>query len=198
MNAKCNDCGDTGHRSRMSKRCSKNPEKKDLAGVAGVAGLAASFATNNDDEPLVPFKDKAFMTSKQKSKRRSSVNSSDLRYVIDSGCTTSLSMNKASLKHYSTVLSEIQVAAATAPKLRCEGNGELDVTSGLSIKNVLYAPNVTLNLLSVAQIADLNCRVIFDKDCCKVEHIPTRRVLLTGKGKEISMSIHEQLMVMPS
>jgi len=180
IKAICIDCGKVGHKSKGSDRCPKYDGKADVAGLAG-----AAFETNGDED-LVPFKsDMALVASTEertyKRQRRASLNPGDLRFILDSGCSTSLSKNKANLKHYSTVYSEIQVADSTAPKLRCEGNGELDITSNLSIKNVLYSPNVALNLLSVAQIADLNCRIIFDKVGCKVEHIPTGRVLLTGK-----------------
>jgi hypothetical protein len=185
INAKCTDCGKSGHRSKMSHRCTMRSGEE-------LVGHTAHYATN-DDEMLVPFKEhqSALVAVKSSFKRRASMDPSDLRYVLDSGCTTSLSKNKANLKHYSTVLSEIQVADTTAPKLRCEGNGELNLTSHLSLKNVLYAPNVTLNLLSVAQLADLDCRIVFDKNGCKVEHTPTGRVLLNGK-REGNLYVYTQ------
>ena len=83
---KCQDCFQMGHRSKSSTRCSKH-----MPQTSGTAGFSA------DAEIWSPAKPFAGMTRqgspKGVQKRTKSGNKTDLRFVIDSGCSQALLKN---------------------------------------------------------------------------------------------------------
>jgi hypothetical protein len=184
ISAICKDCGQKGHWSQGSSRCSNNSNS------AGTIALAkpVPFATE-DDDPLVPFKtpftgmvshnDETIVQDRSTFKRKA-LQEDDLRFTIDSGCSQSLIHNKGSLKKYSQLFSKMNVADSTAPPLTCTGVGTLQLTSSIQLSNVLHAPTVALNLLSVAELTDIGCTVTFDQAKCVVKEITTGKVLLIG------------------
>jgi hypothetical protein len=90
----------------------------------------------------------------------------DLRLLIDSGCTKSIKSNKFNLESYRISQTEMGVADAKAPNLTCVGEGSLQINSAITIDNFLHCRYLALNLLSVAQLADLDLIITFYKSKC--------------------------------
>ncbi|KAI8899192.1 hypothetical protein BC833DRAFT_564336 [Globomyces pollinis-pini] len=86
----------------------------------------------------------------------------------------------------------MRVADSTASGIHCEGKGELIFTSQLQFTDVIYCPNVKMNLLSVAQFTDLGCIVTFDRKQCTVTEETTNKVLMMKKEIVTYISMKEQ------
>jgi hypothetical protein len=185
-NSTCNDCKQTGHRSKNSDRCSKNPARKNFTGLA-------KFATNSDDFPA-PFSGEfAGMTDVNRKrqnvafeevivyKNQKPKDKRDLRWVIDSGCSKSLLRNKGEIENYQIDPIEMAVANDKAKPMICPGGGSLQINSNISLTNVMYCPDVALNLLSVSQLADLGLTITFDSTKCIVRRNDNNSIVLTGR-----------------
>ena len=178
----CKDCGEKGHKSKFSTRCSKNEvsNRESALKESGIAAMVHDFPVSSEQE-LVPFREHALMTKPAKASQfKRKQPDTDLRMVIDSGCSTSLIKNKKIMTNYQNSLSYMKCANESSPSLHCEGNGNIQINSQLALKDVLYCPNVTMNLLSVSQLTDLGCTVTFDKNKCVVKHNETKQIMMTG------------------
>ena len=62
------------------------------------------------------------------------------------------------------------------------GNGTISLPNyKLSLKNILHAPKISHNLLSVFRIAlDNQCRLIFDSNGYTIHDIKTKRIIHMG------------------
>ena len=111
-------------------------------------------------------------------KRKSLSNEED--YVIDSGCTQSILMNKSKIVNYKSYRSTM--LTANEQVLVCVGVGDLIVNNELTIQNVLHCPEVAMNLLSSTQICDQGNTMHIDKDSLEIRQ--GKRIILRAKRKE--------------
>ncbi|XP_048481491.1 uncharacterized protein LOC105390889 [Plutella xylostella] len=104
-------------------------------------------------------------------------------WYIDSGAAMHMTNNNEWMYNTgpSTVPS-IRVADNKTLTVKCCGNVDLNVNDGVvQLKNVLYVPDLSVNLLSVRQMTQNNCHVEFEKDCCKVYQ--NKKLVLTGHAQ---------------
>ena len=185
---KCSSCGTLGHRSSNSSKCSDHDPTKDRV------LMAQDFESDDRLEFPKPFQGSA-LVAKEKTLRakpyarsaRSSYTRAktpsrgDLRWVIDSGASKSLVGNKDVMHNYSNHYTEMSVADANADSMKCPGKGSIELNNQLKLENVVHCPDVALNLLSVAQLADRGLEITFDNDSCIVRNKKTKDVVLRGK-----------------
>ncbi|CAB0019909.1 unnamed protein product [Nesidiocoris tenuis] len=92
----------------------------------------------------------------------------DIRWCIDSGCTSHMCKNKNQFSSLdNTESKEILKLAATDQTAAITGSGlvKLNVHEGtVNLTNTLFVPTLNTNLLSVSKITDKNFKVIFEKD----------------------------------
>ena len=69
-----------------------------------------------------------------------------------------------------------------------------------SVPDVSLAPKLSMNLISVGQLADLNCVVVFDDTSCFVQDRHTRALLGTGRRHKSSSGLYilDHLQLPPS
>lgn len=93
----------------------------------------------------------------------------DTHWTMDTGASDHLTVNKDLLNFYKKETNKIQTANGAEIISPGKGNIQFETTNdnGL-IKNVLYCPSLTQNLLSAGKLADQGCTVIFNKTNCFV------------------------------
>lgn len=116
-----------------------------------------------------------------------------LEWVIDSGATNHMTREKNMFINLDNGCTQVSVADNT--KILSEGSGDvkLDIAvNGCSepvvLKNVMYVPNLSSNLLSVSKITDKGLIVVFDDlKCtvyCKSNFKISGNVIVTGNKSE--------------
>lgn len=192
-NSVCIDCKQPGHRTNNSERCGNHSPRKEFTGLA-------KFKKDEDDFPK-PFRGEfAGMTNSKRQKFTSeqvdvykpkAFGANDLRWVIDSGCSKSLLRNKGGIKNYTNEKIEMAVADKTADPMICPGTGSHQINSNILLQNVLYCPDVALNLLSVSQLADLGLTITFDSTKCVVKRKDNNEIVLTGR-RENNLYVYQR------
>jgi hypothetical protein len=177
-NFTCVDCGTKGHKSKQSRFCPIQQSAE--SGTDSIAGFCNKECT--DDALSLPkpiftkfvgsVKKEADLrlTLQTKKRKLSSGNMND--FIIDSGCSQTILMNKNAIQNYISFSSNMRTA--NDGTLKCIGKGDLVLNPKLIIKDVLYCPDVTMNLVSAAQICDQG----FTLECSKA-------ALFVKKGKDI-------------
>ena len=112
----------------------------------------------NRNKPVIAENDLrlTLMTTKRQRKTHDMTN-----YVIDSGCTESILKNKQSIQNYHPF--HQTMSTADDGILVCTGRGDLTINPYLTIHNVLYCPQATMNLLSSSQICDEGFTINMDR-----------------------------------
>lgn len=92
-------------------------------------------------------------------------------WIVDSGCTTHMSMRKDWFVKYSTKDSK-EITVANNQKLKSNGVGDVEVNLKddvqKTITDVIYVPDIAANLLSVSKMTEMDLVVVFDKDKCRI------------------------------
>lgn len=101
-------------------------------------------------------------------------NASSDDWIIDSGCSAHMTMKKQSLLNLRDVKNK-SVTVANNSSIAVEGAGEVELelivenkNSHVTMKNVLYVPDLCANLLSVNQMTKNGNRVVFKNEKCFV------------------------------
>ena len=97
-------------------------------------------------------------------------------FVLDSGCTQSILMNKQLLTNFRP--HEATFMTADAGELKITGVGDLIINSELILKDVLFCPKIAMNLISIGQICSQGFTIQTNKTSTLV--VKKRRVILTA------------------
>ena len=190
----CNDCKEVGHKSVNSIRCRNHKS-------GGIAGVVSSTKRSSEDDTFGPtpdfapyFKRAALATDDLRhrinalngkasghafSARGTMVRRADA-LVLDSGCTQSILMNKEQLQNYRSYFCNF--STADAGTLQCVGIGNLFVSPDLTIKDVLYCPEISMNLISVSQLCDQGHTMSVNRQTITLTK--NRRVVLTARCED--------------
>lgn len=148
---KCYNCKEIGH---IAKKCPKNVSKKSHAALLSSAFLVNTKNFDND-------------------------------WFFDSAATSNMTKNKTWLKNL-CVSNKNEIITANNGIMSIECAGEVSEkiivdkeSRNLTIKNVLYVPDIVANLLSVGEIVKNDNVIIFSKNGCKV-YDSSRKVIATG------------------
>ncbi|KAD4889203.1 hypothetical protein E3N88_21276 [Mikania micrantha] len=118
----------------------------------------------------------AYMTGKNKN---------DDDWVIDSGSTEDITYNNHILQNRTQRRFEILVVIPIGEAIPIEGRGECNLLGGTKIKDVLYIPKFTCNLLSVSRLCkDLQAVITFFPDFCVMQELHTRSLIRAGECKQ--------------
>lgn len=96
---------------------------------------------------------------------------SDSSWFVDSGATTHMTPRKDWLiNHNNNDCIQQEICVGNGEKLKCHGTGEVlvDLNEKLTktIKDVMYVPELTANLLSVSTLTERGYCVVFDNNRC--------------------------------
>ena len=110
------------------------------------------------------------------------LSNSKFRWVIDSGATDHMTGNSGILSSFQTS-SPSHVTLANGSAASVVGSGSVDITSDISLTNVLCLPKFPFNLLSVSKITRAyNCGVFFFPGYCVFQDLLTKKIF--GRGYE--------------
>lgn len=158
-NFTCADCGAKGHKSSRSRSCPKHSESSHKALVTVHSDPETQWELPKPSFPkkvcsVVRKQDLRAVLNAGTLKRKHSTTSNDLKdhYVIDSGCSQSILMNKTKLSNYLPF--HTTMTTADDGVLTCIGKGDLVINSNVTVRNVLHCPEVALNLISTSQLCD--------------------------------------------
>ena len=154
--AKCKDCGSNGHFSKGSEKCAKHKENAP-DGVVGSAKRSSeddSFSEQKEPPKFAKYSQELGKNDLRRSIKGKACMVSNNKdpevFVLDSGCTQSILMNKDLLTNFRSHRANFMTA--DAGNLSCIGIGDLFINPNLTLTDVLYCPSISLNLISVSQI----------------------------------------------
>jgi hypothetical protein len=178
---KCFECGKSGHIKRNCKDFIKRmqKQKKDQANVAN--------NSDEDDDCDTGFvvTEVCHALSVKSVKRRK-------KWIIDSGASKHMSYDESLFHNGLRKLEKPQgVQLGDGHIVNAEYGGEVilnvevkpGVTRRCKLKNVLYVPDLSCNLVSVSKAVDAGQSVNFEADGCTI--VDTERNIISATGKKI-------------
>ncbi|GJU18899.1 retrovirus-related pol polyprotein from transposon TNT 1-94 [Tanacetum coccineum] len=164
---KCFRCGDPNH---FIGECSKPPKNTDQrAFIGGV------WSDNGEDE-VEKTKDEACLVAQAPDEICLGVNLEPDEWIKDSGCSKHMTGNRKLFSSYKAYNGG-NVIFGSNLRGKIIGKGTISQDS-LIIENVEHVDNLTYNLLSIGQICDNKCKVIFTEHDSEI--IKNEKVI--GKG----------------
>lgn len=111
-----------------------------------------------------------------------SANVTDSCWILDSGASFHMTPDISQLQSCSlTKASSVQTADGTILPVSLQGTLQ---TKGYTIPDVFYVPNLSMKLISVGQLTDMKCHVVFDEAACYVLDRATGN--LVGAGHRLN------------
>ena len=102
-------------------------------------------------------------------------------WVVDSGCTEHITHILDSLHNNVEPSHELPVTIPNGDSIPVKGKGTCTLPNGSEIRDVLYVPDFTCNLLSVSRLTKgLKCAVTFFLDFFVMQDLSSRRLIGTG------------------
>ncbi|GJV09897.1 retrovirus-related pol polyprotein from transposon TNT 1-94 [Tanacetum coccineum] len=164
---KCFRCGDPSH---FIGECSKPPKNNDQRAFIGGA-----WSDNGEDE-VEKTKDEACLVAQAPDEICLGVNLKPDEWIKDSGCSKHMTGNRKLFSSYKAYNGG-NVIFGSNLRGKIIGKGTISQDS-LIIENVEHVDNLTYNLLSIGQICDNKCKVIFTEHDSEI--IKNKKVI--GKG----------------
>lgn len=105
----------------------------------------------------------------------------DEGWVVDSGATEHITCKGHLLQNLNMSMIKRPVTIPNGESIPVKGKGDFLLKEGLDIKEVLYVPNFTCNLLSVRRLTkDLNCAVTFFPDFFVLQDLKAGNLIGAG------------------
>ncbi|KAK2990408.1 hypothetical protein RJ640_001740 [Escallonia rubra] len=106
-------------------------------------------------------------------------------WIFDSGASHHMTHDSSILVERSTSFIPSSIQTADGSSMEVHQLGSIDSTSfpsgELCVSNVLHVPKLSVNLLSISQLVDAGCDVIFSPSGCVVQDRHTGRQIGTGR-----------------
>jgi len=115
--------------------------------------------------------------------------SSSSSWVLDSGASFHVTSDQSQLVACKPVADGASIQTADGTSCHITHQGSLS-NSYFSVPDVSFVPQLSMNLLSVGQLADHNCFVGFDDSSCFIQDRRTGTVLGTGHRRSGSPSLY--------
>jgi hypothetical protein len=110
-------------------------------------------------------------------------------WVLDSGASFHVTSDSSQLVSCKPVQDGASVQTADGTPCSITHKGSL-CSSKFSVPAISLAPQLSMNLLSVSQITDMNCFVGFDPSFCYVQDRQSKRIIGTGHRHRGSTSLY--------
>ncbi|KAJ9548782.1 LOW QUALITY PROTEIN: hypothetical protein OSB04_021325 [Centaurea solstitialis] len=109
---------------------------------------------------------------------------SNLSWIIDTGASNHVTGNSNILTHVTKML-ECPIGLPDGTKACASKYGRVSLGHGLELHNVLHAPQLNCNLISVSQlIDDLDCVLLFNKSMCIIQDQNLRTLIGVGDRRD--------------
>ena len=99
--------------------------------------------------------------------------SSAKRFLIDSGASSHMTCQKSWIKNYTRSTDVTSVLLGDGRKVKVEGSGDVkvrvnfsDENTMITLKDVLYVPNLSMNLVSLSKATSNGLKAYFHEDLC--------------------------------
>ncbi|XP_074315018.1 uncharacterized protein LOC141651197 [Silene latifolia] len=159
---------------------------------ANAMGATSGSKSGESSNQNIPF------TSEEIDKIRSLLNGSadgndrlkgmkitlDVDWLIDSGCSHYMTGKKELLRNirYGELST---VSLPDGRKMNAQIHGEVELSKNFILKDVLFVPTLTCDLISVQQlISENNCVVNFDANACEMQDRITRMTIGRGEHRQ--------------
>ena len=110
--------------------------------------------------------------------------SADL-WIIDSGASNHITFNKSSLTNIQTMSYPMLVSLPNGYKVKVIEFGDVVITSGIVLHNVLYMPSFKYNLVSVHSLTlSMRSVVLFTSVSCLLQAPSVKRPQVLGSSRE--------------
>ena len=110
--------------------------------------------------------------------------SADL-WIIDSGASNHITFNKASLTNIQTMSYPMLVSLPNGYKVKVIEFGDVMITSGIVLHNVLYVPSFKYNLVSVHSLTlSMRSVILFTSVSCLLQAPSVKRPQVLGNSRE--------------
>ena len=110
-------------------------------------------------------------------------------WVLDSGASFHVTSDQSELASCKPVVDGASVQTADGTSCHITHQGSI-CNSRFSVPNISFVPQLSMNLLSVGQIADHNCFVGFDDSSCFVQDRRSGAVIGTGRRRRGAPSLY--------
>ena len=110
-------------------------------------------------------------------------------WILDSGASFHVTSDKSKLVACQPVTNATSIHTADGTLCHITHQGSLHSTH-FYIPDVSYVPQLSMNLLSVGQIADMNCFVGFDDSSCFIQDRQSGSVIGTGHRSRDSSNLY--------
>ena len=98
-------------------------------------------------------------------------------WVLDSGATNHMTPHSSLLTSFVT-LSNNHITIANGTHIPIHGRGNVSLLPSLSLKDVLYVPKLSNNLISIRKLThDLNCSITFFPTHCTFQDLATGKLI---------------------
>jgi len=195
--AKCHHCGRQNH---PVERCFK---KYPHLLRESRAKRAVSQCCNAAAPPIAPFsvmppnpisaapQSSPFLSSYMTSGSPVSASASGVSppWVLDSGASFHMTSDKSQLVLCQAIPNCQHIQTADGSTCTVTHHGNL-ATSQFTVSNVSIVPQLSMNLMSVGQLTDMNCFVGFDDTSCFVQDRQTGALLGTGRRLKNSSGLY--------
>ncbi|KAI3723909.1 hypothetical protein L2E82_35671 [Cichorium intybus] len=105
-------------------------------------------------------------------------------WVIDSGASDHITYREDWLKDPTNNVDFTSVTIPNGKAVAVKKVGNIGLSEGINLKDVLSVPEFKCNLLSVSKIArDLQCFLTFYLEKCFIQDLPSRNLIGTGKER---------------
>ena len=110
-------------------------------------------------------------------------------WMLDSGASFHVTSDRSQLVSCQPVTDGASVQTADGTPCSVTHRGSLR-TSQFSVPVVSFVPQLSMNLMSVGQLADMNCFIGFDATSCYVQDRQSKAVLGTGHRRKGSSGLY--------
>ena len=175
----CEQCQKMGHHQRI---CKSNTQEKIVTQVNLQQKNVAQVADEEQEEQLFVASCFAIYHSSEK-------------WLIDSGCTNHMTFDRDLFKELDTsVASKVKIGNGEYIAVKGKGTVAIESISGTKlIKDVLFVPNISQNLLSVGQLIQKGFKVIFETNQCLIKDAKGNNVFkVKMKGKSFPLDPLEE------
>ena len=117
------------------------------------------------------------------------------KWLIDSGCTNHMTFDRDLFKELDTsAVSKVKIGNGEYIAIKGKGTVAIKSISGTKlIRDVLFIPNISQNLLSVGQLIQKGFKVIFETNQCLIKDAASNEVFgVKMKGKSFALDPLEQ------
>ncbi|KAG9447257.1 hypothetical protein H6P81_013385 [Aristolochia fimbriata] len=111
-----------------------------------------------------------------------SAHSGKSSWIIDSSASSHMSSDLSLFVYTSSSTTTFSpICTADGSQLSDSSVGSICTPSGIRLSNVMYVPQLLLNLISVGQLCDLGFHVLFTSSGCQLQDPTSGKVLGTGR-----------------